>query len=118
MVAQVLKGLQVVEAWNRSSALWGLTMCITGTIIGCVLKILSKSGIAPGFGPYLSAIAVAVAVAGMGLMAYAFLPAVRVRHLTPQSGEPSAPAATQRELPAVPLDMVTEQTTELLSNRR
>ena len=115
MVAQVLKGQSVIEAWNRPTALWGLILCITGTTVGAVLKILNKEGIHPGGAlvPYLLALAVAIAISGMGLLVYAFLPAMRTQHLSQTATPTGKPANTQPDLLTEPPATITEPTTEL-----
>jgi hypothetical protein len=115
MVAQVLKGQSVIEAWNRPTGLWGLILCITGTTVGAVLKILNKEGIHLGgaLGPYLLALAVVMAISGMGLLAYAFLPAMRTQHLSQTPMPTGKPANTQPDLLAEPPATITESTTEL-----
>jgi hypothetical protein len=115
MVEQVLKGQTVVAAWNRAAALWGLTSCITGTVLGCIMKVLSKEGIHLGgaFMPYVMAAAVVMAIGGMGLMIYAFLPAMKVQHLSKPTGAMGKLTDTQPDLLAAAPATIMEHTTRI-----
>lgn len=119
MVEQVLKGQTVVAAWNRAAAIWGLTSCITGTVLGCVMKVLGKEGIHLGGSlmPYILAAAVVMAVGGMGLMMYAFLPAMKVQRLTQPTGATGKFGCTQPDLLAEAPATITEHTTKIFEEK-
>ena len=116
MVAQVIKGQSAIEAWNRAAALWGMTLFIGGAAAGSVIKVLGKEGIRPvgEFTPYLQALILLLVFAGLGMLVYAFLPAMKVRHLSRPTDRPAKPADTQPDLLAEAPATVTEHTTEIL----
>jgi len=116
MVAQVVKGQSVVEAWNRAAALWGMTLFIGGTAAGSVIKVLNKEGIhiAGAMTPYLLALILLLIFGGLGMLVYAFVPGMKVRHLSRPTDRPAKPADTQPDLLAEAPATITEHTTEIL----
>ena len=116
MVAQAIKGQSVIKAWNHSMALWGMTLFIGGTALGSIIKVLNKEGIhiAGAMTPYLLALLLLLIFSGLGMLIYAFLPAMQVQRLSRSTERPAPRANTQPDLLAEVPATITEHTTELL----
>ena len=114
-VEQVLKGRTVVKAGNRATAIWGLTLCLGGAALVSVLNVLSEKGIHPGsFLPYMMAAAIVMAIAGLGLMMYAFIPAMNIQRLSPPVNATGKLSHTQPDLLTEAPPTITEHTTRIL----
>ena len=115
-VSALLSGQTVIDLWKRRSMIGGLSLVIGGAALGSVLKVLTKQGINPAgeITPYLLALSILISLAGMGLMLYSAIGAVRPRSLpSHSSSETGNTAKMNSELLPDEMPRITEATTAL-----
>jgi len=90
--------------WQRTMLVWGFIAMLVGVAVGAALKMLTKENIHPAgaFTPYLSVLAMLVALLGIGLMCYPILQAAWVN-----------PTKNKRSL--MPHELTTGMQTDLLN---
>ena len=109
---------EAIFPWQRTMLVWGFVAMLVGVAVGAGLKVLAKENIhlLGTVTPYVSVIAMLVALLGIGLMCYPFLQAVFVK---PNKGSRSSkpPEATtdlRTDLLNAAPASIAEHTTEFL----